>query len=754
MAFERGLEGISVTTEESLVEFHPEPEEDLMPVAVGEAVWRILITDDDDEVHVATAYALRNVRIAGRPLTLLHARSAAEALDMLRAHDDVAVAMLDVVMDTPDAGLRLVREIRDTLGLDAIRIVLRTGQPGYAPELEVMQRYDINDYRTKSELSQVRLVTTLTAAIRAWDQIGNERVAARAMDAVARVSGMLFRSHDSAALADAVLVRIEELLATPLDAFFCAEVPVSGTSGSGLHVIATRGRFRGIEGREVDKLDDVELIRAMRRCLAARTSLFDAGRFLLWIGNGTRDAVLLVEHPEPLRHLQRRVIEVFAASLAIGFENVDLIERLDFFAFSDPLTGLPNRTRFLSSVDQALLSRQGHARSLMLLDLADFSTINETLGHRTGDSLLVSFARRLRKAFGSEVLVARISGDTFGLFGHEGLLAPAQIGRACEQPFFVQGHMVSVRVHVGLARVADCPGNAMELLRCAGLALGEARRSGNASCVYGERLSDDMQLRVRLLHSLRASIDFHHGLSMHYQPLLTFPGSAVHAVEAFTRWRAESGETILPNVFIPLAERTGMIHDLGLWAMRQAIEDLAAWQRQGWPELGLVLNVSIDQLRSSVFVRALAEQLDLCDVQPRLLTLDLRDDIARESAGVRRQIFEGLHRIGVRLALDDFGCGQAVFRDLAGLPVDELKIDRSLVQALDEAGCGRAVVFSILQLARERGLAVVAEGIEHAGQAEALAAMGCELMQGFHFGPPMPATQLESWLAERRRLRA
>lgn len=753
MGFNAGPDGASVTTEESLVEFQPEPPGDALPPGPGEAVWRILVTDDDEEVHVATAYALRNLRIEGRPLSLLHARSPAQALELLRTHEDVAVAMLDVVMDTPDAGLRLVHEIRDTLGLDAIRIVLRTGQPGYAPELEVMQRYDINDYRTKSELSQVRLVTTLTAAIRAWDQIGSERAAARAMDAVARVSGALFRCHDSGALADEILTRIEELLAARLDAFFCAEAPVSGKSGPGLHLIATRGRFRAQEGEEVDRLGDVELIRSMRRCLAARTSLFDAGRFLLWLGNGTRDAVLLVEHSEPLRSLQRRVIEVFAASLAIGFENVDLIERLDFFAFSDALTGLPNRTRFLSGVDQELLSRQGQARCMLLLDLAGFSTINETLGHRTGDSLLVAFGRRLRKSFGPEILVARISGDTFGLFGHEAQLDPEHIGRICEQPFFVQGHMIATRIHGGLARAADCPGNAMELLRCAGLALGEARRAGSVCEAYGERLSDDMQARVRLLHSLRASIDFHHGLSLNYQPLLAMPGGAVQAVEAFARWRNETGEMIAPDVFIPLAERTGMIHDLGLWLMRQAIEALAAWQRQGWPELGLVLNVSVEQLRSQSFARALAAQLELCDVQPRLLTLDLRDEIALESAAIRRQAFEGLHRIGVRLALDDFGIGQVAYRDIAALPVDALKIDRSLVQALDEPGCAQAVVGSILQLARQRGLGVVAEGVEHAGQAEMLADMGCELMQGFHFGAPMPAAQFEHWLAERRRVR-
>lgn len=731
------------------VEFDAEPEEASVDTGFSARPWRVLIADDDEEVHLATAYALRKVNIDGRPLELLHARSAAAALDLLRKERDVAVAMLDVVMETSDAGLFLVDTLRNELGLDLLRIVLRTGQPGYAPELEVIRRYDINDYRTKSELSQTRLITTLTSAIRAYAQLDSERTANRAIDAMARSSGSLFQVHDSRAFATATLCRLEELLAVPVDALVCMEGSMSMPMAPGLHVVASRGKFSAQSEREIEKLNDPQLLRSVNRCMAARTCVFEPGRFSLWIGNGSRDAVVVVDHPEPLHAVQKRLIEMFAATLSVGFENMDLIERLDFFAFHDPLTRLPNRTRFISTVDQNLFARKNASHCLVLADVLRFSEVNDALGYRCGDSLLVSLSRRLRAALDSQVLLARISGDTFGLYGLESDLDPAVISRVCEAPFFIHGHSIVVRTHLGLVRVSGSSGNAIELLRSASLALNAARQAGGGcSRTFDFGMSDDVQSRVAMLHNLRAAIDFRRGLSLNYQPLINVREGRVEALEVLIRWRNDAGESIPPDVFIPLAERTGMIHELGRWVIEQSVERLAAWQRQGWPDLGLVINVSAAQLQAPDFVSCLAECLEFSDVAPGCITLDLDAQVAHEPAKELQERLDALCLLGVKLAMDDFCDIFFSSSPFADLSINTFKIARDHVAQLGEAESERAVVQSLTQLARMRGFGIVAKGVESEAQLDLLLSMGCDCMQGFHLARPMLADKVEHWLRE------
>ncbi|MDO6385160.1 EAL domain-containing protein [Uliginosibacterium sp. 31-12] len=721
------------------------------PVKEGPAPWKILITDDDDEVHRATAFALRGFHIDERPLELLHAYSAREAEAMLREHPGVAVAMLDVVMETPDAGLRLVDTIRNELGMHSVRIVLRTGQPGYAPELEVIRRYDINDYRTKSELSQTRLITTLTAAVRAYEQIETVRAANRGMDAVSRAANTVFRLRSSVEFSRVLLERVEEILGEAADALVAMEHSSATPGEAGLHVVCGRGRYANLAGCAIERSVDVEMQRGIRRCLAAHTCVFEAGRFLLWLGNGGRDAVVVVDHPHPLRSLQQRLVEMFAASLGVGFENVDLIERLDFFAFYDPLTHLPNRTCFINEVDQDLLVRQGGSRCLALADVVRFSEINDALGYRCGDTLLVAVAKRLRSALGPGVTLARVSGDTFGIFGPENALDPALINKAFEQAFFVHGHALTVQLRIGLVRLAECKGNAVELMRNASLALNQARQAGgSAFSVFSAMMSDDVQTRVAMLHSLRAAIDFKRGLSLCWQPIVQAGSGELQGLEVLLRWRNDFGELVPPARFIPLAERTGMVHELGQWVLGQALERFGIWRRQGWRGLELTLNISSVQLRDERFVQRLRAQLEYSDVEADRLVLDLDESLAFEEPRLLQHQLRGLRELGVRLALDNFGCGRASLSQLGTFPVDRIKLDRNLLANFDETPEATALPAAIAELACKRKLVLMGEGVESAAQASMLETLGCSLLQGFHFARPMAAEQMDAWLRERR----
>ncbi|MGC3963909.1 MAG: EAL domain-containing protein [Rhodocyclaceae bacterium] len=713
--------------------------------------WRVLMVDDDDEVHRATAFALRGIDIDGCGLELLTARSAAEARQILMREPGIAVVLLDVVMETPDAGLALVQTIREEIGLNTLRIVLRTGQPGYAPELEAIRRFDINDYRTKSELTQTRLITTLTAAIRAYAQLEGAVVNNRGLSLIVRSATELFRVRSSAAFARMLLERLGQLLTCPSNGAVCAGDSVDDdTSASLLRVICATGRFAGSQDRYVEQSGDGTLIRAVRRCRAARTVVVDGPVVTLWLGSMTRDAVVCFDAGRMLSDIERRLLNVFATSISAGFENVDLFERLDFFAFFDPLTRLPNRARFVTDVNKILQTDRPASHCLAIADIVRFSDINDALGHRCGDALLMAVGKRLRATVGAQVIIARISGDAFGMYGDPAHIDADVIKHAFEAPFFVHGHALSVQVRLGIVRAGEGNDSAAELLRSANLALNEARQAGGVtSSVFTRAMSEEVRDRVALLHNLRAAIDFRRGLAVHYQPQVNGRTGEVLGVEALLRWRGDYGEMISPERFVPLAERTGMINELGQWVLEEALERMSDWRSRGLGMLRMSVNISPVQLRSDEFVDRLRASLQFADVPAADLTLEITESVGLEAHEALSQRLAALRSMGVRFAIDDFGTGFSSLQQLTRMPADLIKIDRSFVADVVRSPSDRAVVASIIMLARSRGVEVLAEGVENEPQKHALLELGCEYMQGFYFGKPMTAETFDAWLIER-----
>ncbi|MBK9614728.1 MAG: EAL domain-containing protein [Uliginosibacterium sp.] len=713
--------------------------------------WLILVADDDGEVHRATNFALKGVTIDDRPLRLLHAHSAAEAEAVLRANQHVAVAMLDVVMETPDAGLRLVEVIRSQLGLQNLRIILRTGQPGYAPELEVIRSYDINDYRTKSELTQTRLITTLTAALRAFNQLELISATKRGMDAVSRASNTLLRLHTLSDLAMGLFERMASVTEIKLSGFVCVEHAMSAKGDeAGLNVLYGVGTYASLAGRPVSSVVNADMHRSIRRCIAAQTHVFESDRFLLWFSAQKVDVVAVFEHGEPLAPLIQQLVEMFAVSLGVGFENADLIERLDFFAHFDPLTHLANRTRFVEEVSEELFRHQEQERALAIVDVVRFSDVNESLGFRSGDSLLMLVSKRLRAALNPGVRLARLSGDTFGLFGQMRDLASAEIHQAFQAPFFVHGHALSIQVRVGVVRVSDAKGHVLELLRDANLALSEARRSSGAvTTCFSAALSEDANARINLLHSLRAAIDFHRGISLHFQPILDAFGKALLGIEALLRWRNESGQMVAPAQFIPLAEQTGMINELGQWVLETALARFAVWQRLTGGGVFMSLNLSPVQFRDPQLSERIKCALEDNDIAPQDLVVDLTEAICAEDRSLVLLHLRRLRALGVRVAIDDFGSGGFSLRQLMEFPVDIIKIDRSFVADIVNPEDDISFVRTIGSLAQSRGMKTVAEGVETPVQQRLLAEAGCDAMQGFHLCRPLPADSMDAWLRAR-----
>lgn len=559
-----------------------------------ELVWRLMVIDDEPDVHRATTFALAGVKILGRSLQFLHAYSASEASEMLQAEPDIAVVLLDVVMEREDAGLELVKTIRQDLKLVELRIILRTGQPGYAPEIETIHDFDINDYKTKSELTRTKLYATVTAALRTYDQI----------------------------------------------------------------------------------------------------------------------------------------------------------RKLDELAFYDRLSRLPNRNKFIDLSDERLVSGLFPDDVIAILDIDDFSEINDALGHQQGDRLLQSVADRLKLELGANVILARIGGDTFGLMGSADELEPKRVLSLFRQPFQVQDDTMVVTATMGLTQTLGGVVTGRDALKDANIALKRAKKSRRGSFVmYSTVMGSDIRERVRLLQSLRSAVESER-LFVVYQPQVNLITGAVVGVEALIRWRNEDGSFVPPDRFIPLAEASGMIVAIGDWVLRTACYELVRFQALGVPDLRMSVNVSQIQFRHPEFLEKLNAALIDTGINPKCLELEITESVAMEDPDFMLETLHMLRELGISIAIDDFGTGYSSLSHLRQLPIDRLKIDRAFVNELSQDVSGGHIASMVIELGRNLNLTVIAEGIENEGQAQKLLALGCHEGQGYLYAKGLIPQQFDAWLRD------
>jgi diguanylate cyclase (GGDEF)-like protein/PAS domain S-box-containing protein len=420
-------------------------------------------------------------------------------------------------------------------------------------------------------------------------------------------------------------------------------------------------------------------------------------------------------------------------------------------AFHDGLTGLANRALFLDRVERALADRgrNGGLVGVLLVDLDDFKLVNDTLGHATGDALLVAVAGRLSGQLRPKDLAARLGGDEFAVL-IEGAVRPsevegiaARIVEALASPIEVAGGLMT-SASVGVASTGDTSGP-VDLLRQADLALYAAKAAGKGRWRrYRPSLHlaavDRLAVRTELRHALEAG-----QLQMRYQPIVDLTGYGTVGVEALVRWHSARRGTVLPSEFIPIAEETGLIVPLGTWVLDRALADLARWRARAATTVPISVNISAHQVRTSRFVTDVTDALARWELPPSALVLEITEtalltDDAQVSANLAM-----LREHGVQIAIDDFGTGFASLDYVRLHAVDSLKIDRSFVHGIEGSRRQTALVATIVHLAEALDLPVVAEGVETPRQRDALLLAGCRLGQGHLFLAPVPADDILPW---------
>ncbi|MBC8026084.1 MAG: EAL domain-containing protein [Steroidobacteraceae bacterium] len=442
-----------------------------------------------------------------------------------------------------------------------------------------------------------------------------------------------------------------------------------------------------------------------------------------------------------------------------------LNDKLRTLAFHDPLTLLANRSLFSDRVHQAIKHiADGMTPAVLFIDLDNFKTVNDSLGHGAGDALLRNFAHRLVQCTRAGDTVARLGGDEFAVLidhapGIEAAMAVAkQITDSCKQPFDLDGRQVRIGASIGVA-MSDRVSNAERLLRNADAAMYAAKSRGKGHAeVFAPEMLRAARRRIRIENELATAID-EGQLEAHYQPIVDLSSRHLVGVEALMRWRHPTRGIVMPGDFIPLAEETGQIVPMTQWMMKRACEDVSRMQREIAHGAGLrvSVNVSSRYLNQGDIVRDVREALVANGVEPDCLILEVTESLLLENSERLERTFRELKTLGVRLALDDFGTGYSSLAYLHRFPIDILKIDRSFVERLARGGDGQegvdavALAKAILSLADALGLDTVAEGIEVDAQRDALLALGCKTGQGYSFGKAMPVEEVLEAAVTRRR---
>jgi diguanylate cyclase (GGDEF)-like protein len=474
-------------------------------------------------------------------------------------------------------------------------------------------------------------------------------------------------------------------------------------------------------------------------------------------GNGNVQGFLGIDTVVSLRKWSAdhiKLLGILANLLADGLLKIKAEKEIEFMAYYDHLTGLPNRTLFMDRLSQAihLANRSGRFIGVMFIDLDSFKTVNDTMGHNGGDMLIQEVAQGLVRRLRKTDTVARFGGDEFLIMVNSipnskdiaGIAA--NIMGLFEKPFYLSGQEFFITGSAGMAVYPVDGEDAETLIKNADIAMYKAKAKGKnryVLCTTG--MKEEVQRNMMLSNSLYRAQE-RQELAVYYQPQVKLQTGQITGVEALLRWNHPQLGMISPGIFIPLAEKSGLINSIGEWVLKTASSQNKRWQDMGLPALRMAVNLSINQFKNSHLVDNVDHILKETGLSPEYLELEITENIAINEANYITDILNRLKKLGVSISIDDFGTEYSSLSRLKMLPLDRIKIDMQFVQSIEGSEKDQAITKVIINLAKSLGLEVLAEGVETAPQSEFLNRKMCDEVQGYYYYKPMPAKEIEKLL--------
>jgi diguanylate cyclase (GGDEF)-like protein/PAS domain S-box-containing protein len=467
-----------------------------------------------------------------------------------------------------------------------------------------------------------------------------------------------------------------------------------------------------------------------------------------------------------LLRFDSRAIHVEIAGTSFSYRGAQVIQiiahddtrrkeaesQLKFMAYHDPLTELPNRAMFNSMLGNAIMNHEGTDRkaAIMLLDLDRFKEINDTMGHKFGDEMLIAVADRLTEAAGDQCVVARYSGDEFLLLFEElrsqdeAEAVAASLVAAIARPFIKHDHRHYLTASIGISIFPDDGGNAESLIMNADIAMYRAKARGcNNYLFYSEEIRSFVFEKKTLESELRKALESGDGLSLHYQPLIDLMDGKIKGVEALARWNHPKLGQIPPQKFIPVAEETGLIFQFGEWALNSACADNMRWQKNGMVPIRIAVNLSPRQFQHENLLDMISNALEVSGMKPECLELEITEGAAMLNVENAIRTLQNINSLGVTFSIDDFGTGYSSLSYLRQFPLSSLKIDASFIRDIFTGTDTAAIIKAIIAMTHSMNMKVTAEAVETPEQLDFLRGNFCDVAQGFFLHKPMPANEFE-----------
>lgn len=449
----------------------------------------------------------------------------------------------------------------------------------------------------------------------------------------------------------------------------------------------------------------------------------------------------------------QRIVDACVHLGSLAIERKEARAQIARLAYHDMLTGLPNRAQLLELVNQAIDECNNRQIALLFLDLDHFKDVNDTLGHSAGDALLVEFAKRLRSRIQPSDLLGRLSGDEFVIVlpncdPARASLVASHITEALASPLWIDNRQVPISASMGISIYPDNATDIDTLMQQADAAMYKAKQAGRSTHRF---FSADMnrlaEQRLVFSTALRQAIA-NDVLKLVYQPQTRTVDGALYGVEALARWHDPVLGEVPPAKFIPLAEEVGLIEQIGLWSIREACRQMAAWRRAGLDVPCVAVNLSPLNFQNSKLAAVVAETIAANGLPPEALMLEITEGVLANERSAAIETMNEIRKLGVGLSLDDFGTGYSSLSRLAHLPIRELKIDRSFMRDIERDASALAIATAVVRVGQSLNMAVVAEGVETEGQRKLLAGLGCDVVQGHLYARAMSPEAFERWLID------
>ncbi|MGB0215931.1 MAG: EAL domain-containing protein [Alteromonas oceani] len=722
--------------------------------------WVVLSVEDNQPYQDVLESALQEVAFEGRKIELLRASSAASAATILSKRQDISLILLDIVMETDDAGFYLIDTIRNVIGDELVRIVVLTGQPGVKPHDKAINEYNISEYWNKTDLSADKLKSVVVSNLRTW-QISQElQIARRGLQMIVDASRSLTARQDTSEFAHTVLEEIARVINVPNTGGIVCIVKTGIESLQLAPIVAASSHFRELIDARLENVFSVydedrkqRVEKAIFEAWQTQQHIFENDFTLLFFDTSEHDEkqyLMLVDSPHALDSNHLNLLQAFAENISSGFVNQALMNKLSQLAYLDTPTGIHNFNWLARELGQQSTYHINNS-SLVLFRLLNYETAEMIAGHDYATKMFKAFCLFINEQLPKHYLLAVWDRETVALvFTLDNKPGEDKLKTIRNTTMEMDELDIQLQFQVGAMDFKDTQSLSLaEVLVLANTALGKARSSGVDVYNFDYALIQRLANRMRILTALKKALTTRESFFLVLQPKVNLATGKPVGFEALLRWRMEDNTLCPPSEFIPIAEASGLSLEISKMVLAKTIEVIQRLQAEGY-SLPVSFNLANSDVVSPIIFNEIHRCIDEQEIDASLLDIEVTETQATEDYTVINPLLRSFIDKGVGVSIDDFGTGYSSLSQLADLAATTIKLDQKFVNDLTAENKDKAlhIVQMIARLAERFAFKLIAEGVETEEQRQLLMENGYQHAQGYYFAKPMPMDELLDWLAK------